>query len=1023
MALFCLATMGLAEEFMPAADAANSAVGGRVGRDASTLGVVVYTPIDASPMETLAAREIRRYLYLRTGWLAPIETATNAGPARRTAIITARKDRALIKDLQPGFDYYSSLSELKPQQYLLKSLAGKNGHYVVLSGGDETGTLYAAYRFAEILGVRFYLHGDVLPDEPILGADSSTTSGGRTSMNLADWLRKLDLNETGKPLFALRGIQPFHDFPEGPDWWNQDDYQAILSQLPKLRMNFFGLHTYPEGGPNAEPAVWIGHPDDLEANGEVKFSYPASWQNTWRGNWGYQFKKTSRFTHGSAALFEREGFGSEAMFELCPQPEKTEAANEMFNRSAALLRAAFQQARALGIKTCVGTETPLTIPKKLQEQLKAKKLDPKSDATVQKLYEGMFQWIMRNYPLDYYWFWTPETWTWEGTKEDQVRATTNDLVIAMNAARAVNAPFQLATCGWVLGPGNNRALFDTFLPKSWPLSCINREVGKEPVEPGFARVGERPKWAIPWLEDDPALTSPQLWVGRMRQDAVDSLKYGCTGLLGIHWRTRVLGPSVSALAQAAWAQAGWQRPDAKASGYIGGKEAQFLKNEITGTEDGTVYRTVRYGMGLYRIAMPNGRCRVTLKFCEPHYGEREKRVFGVKLQGETVIDRLDLYAQFGKNKAVDYNYDNIQVANGQLDIEFVRLVENALIAAIVVESGSFVKKINCGGPAYKDFEADLPGLPRFQPTGDFYLDWALHEFGPAAAKEAAQVFERIDGNLPRPSDWVEGPGGIRPDTRPWGKVMEEYVFVDELESLQGKIQGFGQRERFNYWLGTFKYMKAMAHLNCVWGEFSQLMEQIKKEPDDSRKRSLARAQGMPIRMRLVYALGEVYYHLLNTLSNPGELGTLANWEQHLLPDLIEKPGAELARLLGEKLPDNYQPPMTYRGPLRVIVPTVRTSLNAGENFRLKIMILSQEPIQQAEFHWKPLGGAKYNVLSAEHVSRGVYSINLPAAEAGKGDFEYFVRVIPAKGTAVVFPATAPQQNQTIVMFPGPAGKE
>ena len=64
-------------------------------------------------------------------------------------------------------------------------------------------------------------------------------------------------------------------------------------------------------------------------------------------------------------------------------------------------------------------------------------------------------------------------------------------------------------------------------------SCINREVGKAPVDPVFARIPGRSKWAIPWLEDDPALTSPQLWVGRMRRDAADALRYGCDGLMGI----------------------------------------------------------------------------------------------------------------------------------------------------------------------------------------------------------------------------------------------------------------------------------------------------------------------------------------------------------------------------------------------------------------------------------------------------------------------------------------------------------
>ena len=109
----------------------------------------------------------------------------------------------------------------------------------------------------------------------------------------------------------------------------------------------------------------------------------------------------------------------------------------------------------------------------------------------------------------------------------------------------------------MLGPPQNPALFDEFLPKDMPMSCINRTVGNTPVEPGFAKVKGRPKWAIPWLEDDPGMTIPQLWAGRMRKDAADALKYGCTGLMGIHWRTRILAPNVSALAKAAWDQTGW----------------------------------------------------------------------------------------------------------------------------------------------------------------------------------------------------------------------------------------------------------------------------------------------------------------------------------------------------------------------------------------------------------------------------------------------------------------------------------
>ena len=40
-----------------------------------------------------------------------------------------------------------------------------------------------------------------------------------------------------------RGLQPFHDFPEGPDWWDQNQYRHVMSQLSKMKMNFLGLHT------------------------------------------------------------------------------------------------------------------------------------------------------------------------------------------------------------------------------------------------------------------------------------------------------------------------------------------------------------------------------------------------------------------------------------------------------------------------------------------------------------------------------------------------------------------------------------------------------------------------------------------------------------------------------------------------------------------------------------------------------------------------------------------------------------
>ena len=448
--------------------------------DPASTSAAVVCATDAPFAESLAAKEIRRYVYLRTGKLLPLVEALKTDGAG-VLIVVGCKDRPIIRDLLTDAKLKTAIESLAPEQYLLRTIEHGGRPIVLVAGGDSIGTLYGAYRLTEHFGVRFYLHGDVVPDA-------------------------------------------------------------------------------------------------------------------------------------------------------------------------------------------------------VKKRLKAAGKDPADPAVVQHLYEGIFQRIIQTHPLDYYWFWTPETWTWQATKQPQIDATLADFRAAIAAAEKVHAPFTLATCDWVLGPVQDRALFDNVLPKRMPMNCINREVGHAPVEPGFAQVQRRPKWAIPWLEDDGAMIIPQLWAGRMRKDAADALAYGCTGLLGIHWRTRILGPNVAALAKAAWDQHGWNPAHGQQTmpaaprppeGPEGGKIARFPTNRITGTDEAPLYQSVRYDVGAYCLDVPNGKYTVVLKFCEPHYGEVRKRVFGVKLQGQPVIDTLDIFRKVGKNKALDYTFKEIEVTDGRLTIEFL----------------------------------------------------------------------------------------------------------------------------------------------------------------------------------------------------------------------------------------------------------------------------------------------------------------------------------------------------------------
>jgi hypothetical protein len=299
-------------------------------------------------------------------------------------------------------------------------------------------------------------------------------------------------------------------------------------------------------------------------------------------------------------------------------------------------------------------------------------------------------------------------------------------------------------------------------------------------------------------------------------------------------------------------------------------------------------------------------------------------------------------------------------------------------------------------------------------VADFYRDWAGQQFGEAAAGPLGRLFARIDGRLPRPADWVDGPGGIKPDGRPWAQVKAEYQFVTEMAMLGKYVSGDGNRERYQYWLATFQYMEAMAQINCTWAQFNEALARAKKEGDTTARQRIAREQVLPLRKQLITQVGRMYRALLATVSNPGELGTIANWEQHLFPGLLDKPGHDLAEMLGGELPKEAQLSKNYYGATRVIVPAKRTSFFRGEAVTLKVLVLSSTPPSQASLYCRKLGQGGFVQHPLEKVARGVYQVKLPTT-ALVDDLEYYVEVRTPGEPPARFPATAPRMNQTLVM--------
>jgi hypothetical protein len=522
--------------------------------------VIVYTT-STSELEYLAVKEVRRYLYLRTGKLLKFKEVTEV-PDSEDVILIGEDSDPLI---QQATDLYA------PEGGFFIKSENKNGHTILVISGDEPiSTLYATYRFAEKLGCRFYLHGDVIPDE-------------RIPLNLEGF------DEMGQPLtrngrqFTTRGIQPFQNFPPGAVMWGKDDWKMYIGQLPKMGMNFLGLHTYmhdPEDdhvgdyGPNLN--IWLGHEEDLNPDGTVDFAFDATFFHTQQGIIGWGKTNTGDLKGGANQLFPTDGYPSEIIGETYHHDQSGYI--NSFNNAAKMFSEVFSYANTLGVKTATGIEIPLGrdaetggepmvngIPFVVQDRLRDQyDLDPFSDQAAAELYKGMYKWLINNeIPVDYFWLWTTEIWMpWGGASLDHVRvdAARQSIRTAVKVYNNMTEkPFkQFATGGWILGAQGDPDVFGDLLPDlNAPYACMNPPYSLEGkrmnTEEWINLVpADRIKWPFTWMEYDYALEQPSFHMYRVLEDGLDAYEQNADGFLAEFWRTKMIAPMFAAYKDLTW---------------------------------------------------------------------------------------------------------------------------------------------------------------------------------------------------------------------------------------------------------------------------------------------------------------------------------------------------------------------------------------------------------------------------------------------------------------------------------------
>eukprot|EP00039_Didymoeca_costata_P005338 m.80637 g.80637 ORF g.80637 m.80637 type:complete len:870 (+) comp12773_c0_seq1:73-2682(+) len=505
-----------------------------------------------SKEERQAVQEVRRYLYQRIGTIITdtavysVEQSEGKQHCQHRFYILQCSHPLLHSWMQVANQTVDHAIHKKQREAHTSCL---NEPYwdVAICGNSAQGTLYSAYTFAEkVLGVRFYPHGDVVPSQ---------------KMFLTNVFENIDeINPiTATPAFAVRGANTWGTWTEGFDWWTTDNWRGFITQLSKMKMNFIGMHSYPEGcGSNSpEPTVWIGNTSQLNPTGGlVVDGYAASYTTTLKKAASYVPKPTSNYSSGGSLAFPddcccgvQQGNPSR-----CPIPLTSGDGAAVLNDQAAIMANAFIWAKDHGVKTGLGTETP--VPQAKATLTPSGSFTPDSVARTSAIYEGIFKHLNSTLgnTLNYYWFWTPEGYEWSHPTHDstQWRLAIGDMLTAYGVWKNQSWSFDLATAGWTLGPMDNTSYLDTVLPTDFKaLSGLVARVGRNADDPGYANVTRHPTWIMPWMESDDALGWVELWVNRTLEQANNAAP-SVSGLIGLQWRTQEVMAQFSALAQRGW---------------------------------------------------------------------------------------------------------------------------------------------------------------------------------------------------------------------------------------------------------------------------------------------------------------------------------------------------------------------------------------------------------------------------------------------------------------------------------------
>lgn len=119
--------------------------------------------------------------------------------------------------------------------------------------------------------------------------------------------------------------------------------------------------------------------------------------------------------------------------------------------------------------------------------------------------------------------------------------------------------------------------------------------------------------------------------------------------------------------------------------------------DVVSTKDDPIYLSERWGDFQYNIPMSNGSYDVILQFSELHWSAPGDRKISAVLENITMLYDFDIFKSAGYGSALDLNFGNIQVNDGNLTIKLSATADAGTLAGIVVKRAAVTSSSGVAG--------------------------------------------------------------------------------------------------------------------------------------------------------------------------------------------------------------------------------------------------------------------------------------------------------------------------------------